>query len=130
MTAPLIVPKSVITVGIGTLRTHFPGVVIRSRAPTGTWPKRFIRFSRIGGPKDYAIDRAFVLVECFASTEAGGRDSSQAEADALLAYTVLESTPNGIQYFTGGPIAELDDPDRETHARFQFTATVGILVAG
>lgn len=121
----LIVPRSSISVGIAALKPHFPGVKIASRAPAA-WPARFIRFSRIGGRKDWALDRPFVLVECFASTSAGARDSIQAEADALLAYTVLESAPGGVQYFEGGPISELDDPDRDSHARFQFTATIGI----
>lgn len=121
----LIIPRSVITIGREVLQPHFPGVRIASRAPKD-WPARFIRFSRVGGPKEWALDRPFVLVECFASTEAGGRDSEQAEADALLAYTVLESAPGPVLYFEGGPISELDDPDRSSHARFQFTGTIGV----
>lgn len=122
----MIIPRSSVEVGIKVLESWMPGVTVASRAPSGVWPARFIRVSRVGGRKDWAIDRAFVLVECFASTVEGGRDSVQAERDALTAYTVLESAPGNIQYFEGGPISELDDPDRDSHARFQFTATIGI----
>lgn len=122
----IIPPRSSIAVGISALRAGFaPSIPIASRAPQD-WPRRWIRFSRVGGPKDWAIDRPFVLVECFASTAAGARDSVQAEADALLAYSILESCPGDVLYFEGGPIAELDDPDRASHARWQFTATIGV----
>lgn len=125
MTSGLVLPRSAIAVAIEALRPHFPpSVPIRSRAPQ-SWPSRWIRVSRIGGRKDWALDHPLLLVECWASTSAGGRDSAQAEQDALTAYTALEGRSGAVVYFEGGHIAELDDPDR-AHARFQFTGTVGV----
>ena len=120
-----VVPKSATLVALTELREHFgPGVPVLSRAPQ-TWPRRWLRASRIGGPKDWAIDRPMILVECWAQTAAGGRDDVQAEADALSAYTALE-TPAIAQYWEGGSIVPYDDPDRPTWARVQFTGTLGI----
>ncbi|WP_336790464.1 hypothetical protein [Gordonia malaquae] len=122
----LVLPKSSITVAIAELRPHFPGIQISSRAPQ-VWPKRWIRVSRIGGDKDWAIDRALMLFECWAQTANGGRDDIQAESDALLAYTVLEH-PKFAQYWDGGSIVPYDDPDKTGWARVQVTGTLGVAI--
>lgn len=122
------VPRSAVAVAIGVLAPVFPGVQIASKAPeTDPWPLRWIRVSRVGGQMTWALDRAVILVECWASTQAGADDPVQAETDALTAFAALDRAPDPAAFFTGGSITELADPDyRGRFARVQFTGTLAV----
>lgn len=117
------VAPPVVSVARGLLVPHFPGVTISSRVPNPR-PQRFIRISRAGGPRDWAIDRALILVECWAATEPA------ASADADLAYAVLaavnytEVAP--ATYWDGGNLVSFDDPAITNQSRYQFTGTLGV----
>lgn len=127
MSGGLITPRSAIAVAIDVLRPIFASTVpIASRAPT-TLPARFVRVSRVGGQKDWALDRPMILVECFAQDDAEAPDSVAAEEMALTAYTALEVSRVPV-YWEGGALAELDHPDYPRHSRFQFTGTLGVAV--
>lgn len=121
MTLPTAAP--VVVVARRLLLPHFPGIPIGPDAPADPWPTRFIRIDRGGGPRDWAIDRARVLVECWATTH------QQAAADADLAYAALEQCADDrALYWEGGNIVRFNDPARRSHHRYQFTGTLGISI--
>ena len=120
MTFPTAQPAVVVARRI--LVAAFPDVPVASKAPK-VWPARFIRVDRAGGPRDWELDRALLLVECWASTE------GQAAQDADRAYAALRQCHDpAAAYFEGGSIVHFDDPDRGDFSRYQFTGTLGIRI--
>lgn len=123
----LAVPVSSIAVARAILAHHFPGVKIASKVPNPL-PARCIRVTRAGGPKDWAIDHPYLLVECW------NLDSVQAEQDALTAYTALEAANRGGPYagayvsgWDGNTIVDFPDPD-VPQARWQFTGQLHLII--
>ncbi|MCF3941322.1 hypothetical protein [Gordonia tangerina] len=111
------------------LREAFPGVRVSSKIPPRkNPPARYFRVDRVGGDRGRVIDHARILVECWNS------DEVQAEQDCLDAYDALRMSPNGGPYadgyvseWVGNTITHLDDPDVETHSRWQFSGTLRII---
>ncbi|MGC5249467.1 hypothetical protein ACPXB3_21385 [Gordonia sp. DT219] len=122
---------SVISAVRAVLVPAFPASVkIANQAPN-PMPPRFIRISRTGGPREWALDKALILVECFASSAAKAPDGQQAEQDAYTAADALAASAFGGRWagvhITGwdqNNIVEFPDPDLSSHARWQFTGTL------
>lgn len=125
---------SIISAAKAILTPAYPSMVkIANQAPNPL-PARFIRLSRVGGPREWALDRATLLVECFASTAAKAPDGQQAEQDVYTAVDALRAAasagPWAGVHVTGwlqNNIADFPDPDLTTHARWQFTGTLFVL---
>lgn len=95
---------------------------------------RYVRLTRAGGPRGRDIDRANLLVECFAATAAKSADGPQAEQDAYTLADALRLASSGGpwagSYVAGweqNSIVDFPDPDLSTHARWQFTGTLYVL---
>ncbi len=113
------IPESSIVVVRKLLAPAFPDVHIGSRVLSPR-PQRFVRVTRFGGPTDWAIDRASMLLEFWAP------DSVQAERDALTGDRVLRASDD--YYWRGNGITEFPDPDYANQSRWQLTGTLGITI--
>lgn len=124
---------SVITTARAVLVAALPGVKVSNQAPNPV-TARYIRLSRAGGPRDWALDKALILVECFASSAAKAPDGQQAEQDAYTAADALRAASMGGPWAGGhitgwdqNNIVDFPDPDQSSHARWQFTGTLYLL---
>ena len=102
--------------------------------PSAMGGGRYVRLTRAGGPRGRDIDRATLLVECFAATAAKSADGPQAEQDAYVLADALRLASSGGpwagSYIAGweqNSIVDFPDPDLSTHARWQFTGTLYVL---
>ncbi|GAA1881983.1 hypothetical protein [Williamsia serinedens] len=117
------------------LKAALPGVQVDSKEPNpSAMPSRYIRLTRAGGPRGRDIDRATLLVECFASTAAKSPDGPQAEQDAYALADALRLASSGgpwagshVAGWEQNSIVDFPDPDLSTHARWQFTGTLYVL---
>ncbi|GAA2071657.1 hypothetical protein [Williamsia deligens] len=123
---------SVVAAGRAILVAALPGVPV-SQKVTST-PRRYVRLSRAGGDRGRTTDRPELLVECYASTDAGAPDGPQAERDVTTAYDALRDAAGGgpwaggwVTKWEGNSIVDYDDPDQPKHARWQFTGTLFLL---
>lgn len=124
---------SVISAARAVLVAALPSVKVSNQAPNPL-TARYIRLSRAGGPREWALDKALILVECFASTAAKAPDGQQAEQDAYTAADALQAASMGGPWAGGhitgwnqNNIVDFPDPDQSTHARWQFTGTLYLL---
>lgn len=124
---------SVISAARAVLVAALPGVKVSNQAPNPL-TARYIRLSRAGGPREWALDKALILVECFASSAAKAPDGQQAEQDAYTAADALRDASMGGPWAGGhitgwdqNNIVDFPDPDQSTHARWQFTGTLYLL---
>lgn len=108
------------------------GVPVSSNVTSA--PARFVRLTRSGGPREWAIDKVQVIVECYASTASGSPDSPQAERDALAAYDALSDASfagpwagRHISMWEGNSISDYPNPLYPKHARWQFTGALYVL---
>ncbi|QHJ86349.1 tail terminator [Gordonia phage Kuwabara] len=113
-------------------KAALPGVQVSSTVSND--PPRFVRVTRIGGPRERSLDRARILVECYGSKTGGSPDTgwSETAADTLI---------DGFQHASNaGPwaglwvtdwepdsLADYPNPAYPKHARFQFTGTLFVL---
>lgn len=126
---------SVIAAARGILVAALQGVQVSTKEPNPqTMSGRYIRLTRAGGPRGRDIDRATLLVECFASTDARSPDGPQAEQDAYTLADALRLASSGGpwagSYVSGweqNSIVDFPDPDLSSHARWQFTGTLYVL---
>lgn len=124
---------SVISAARAVLVAALPGVKVSNQAPNPL-TARYIRLSRAGGPREWALDKALILVECFASSAAKAPDGQQAEQDAYTAADALRAASMGGPWAGGhitgwdqNNIVDFPDPDQSSHARWQFTGTLYLL---
>lgn len=124
---------SVISAARAVLVAALPGVKVSNQAPNPL-TARYIRISRAGGPREWALDKALILVECFASSAAKAPDGQQAEQDAYTAADALRAASMGGPWAGGhitgwdqNNIVDFPDPDQSSHARWQFTGTLYLL---
>lgn len=124
---------SVISAARAVLVAALPGVKVSNQAPNPL-TARYIRISRAGGPREWALDKALILVECFASSAAKAPDGQQAEQDAYTAADALRAASMGGPWAGGhitgwdqNNIVDFPDPDQSSHARWQFTGTLYML---
>ncbi|MFT4125080.1 MAG: hypothetical protein QM662_02465 [Gordonia sp. (in: high G+C Gram-positive bacteria)] len=124
---------SVIAATRAVLVAALPDVAVANQAPNPI-PARFVRISRAGGPREWALDKALLLIECFASTAAKAPDGPQAEQDAYTAADALRAASFGGPWAGGhitgwaqDNVVEFPDPDQSSHARWQFTGTLYLL---
>ena len=124
---------SVISTARAVLVAALPGVKVSNQAPNPL-TARYIRLSRAGGPREWALDKALILVECFASSAAKAPDGQQAEQDAYTAADALRAASMGGPWAGGhitgwdqNNIVDFPDPDQSSHARWQFTGTLYLL---
>ncbi|UZF57710.1 hypothetical protein LH935_06910 [Gordonia polyisoprenivorans] len=124
---------SVISAARAVLVAALPGVKVSNQAPNPV-TARYIRLSRAGGPREWALDKALILVECFASSAAKAPDGQQAEQDAYTAADALRAASMGGPWAGGhitgwdqNNIVDFPDPDQSSHARWQFTGTLYLL---
>lgn len=124
---------SVISAARAVLVAALPSVKVSNQAPNPL-TARYIRLSRAGGPREWALDKALVLVECYASTAAKAPDGQQAEQDAYTAADALRAASMGGPWAGGhitgwdqNNIVDFPDPDQSSHARWQFTGTLYLL---
>lgn len=111
-----------------------PGVPVATKVPNPL-PGRCVRVSRIGGYRRRELDAMRILVECYASTAAGGPDGPRAEADAYAAWDALRAAADGgpwadryITGFDGDSLADFPDVDvQDSHARWQFSGTLYLI---
>ena len=93
-------------------------------------PAAFVRVQRVGGPREQVLDRARVLVECWADTEAGAWDLSAAAREAMRTLpTVGGDVVHVVE--VGGP-ALVADPLTGTPRyllTFEVTARPGAVTA-
>lgn len=125
---------SVIAAARAVLVAAFPPAVKVSNQAPNPLPGRYVRLSRVGGPREWALDKAMILVECFASSSAKSPDGQQAEQDAYTAVDAFRSSPSGGPWAGGwitgwdqNNVVDFPDPDQSTHARWQFTGTLYLL---
>lgn len=124
---------SAISAARAVLVAALPGVKVSNQAPNPL-TARYIRISRAGGPREWALDKALILVECFASSAAKAPDGQQAEQDAYTAADALRAASMGGPWAGGhitgwdqNNIVDFPDPDQSSHARWQFTGTLYLL---
>lgn len=124
---------SAISAARAVLVAALPGVKVSNQAPNPL-TARYIRLSRAGGPREWALDKALILVECFASSAAKAPDGQQAEQDAYTAADALRAASMGGPWAGGhitgwdqNNIVDFPDPDQSSHARWQFTGTLYLL---
>ena len=125
---------SVVSVVRAVLVAAFPSSVKVSNQAPNPLPGRYIRVSRVGGPREWALDKPMVLVECFAASSAKAPDGQQAEQDAYTAADALRASSMGGPWAGGhitgwdqNSIVDFPDPDQASHARWQFTGTLYLL---
>lgn len=107
-----------VTEAVRVLQSAFPGVGVGTRMPNPR-PARFLKVTRAGGRREYGIDHALLIVECWATNE------GQAERDALDVDSFLRDVNQSriISAWTGSTIAYFPDPDVPDH-RYQVTGTL------
>lgn len=72
-------------------------------------PSAFVRVQRVGGPREQVLDRARVLVECWADTEAGAWDLSAVVREAMRTLPAVDAGDVIHVTEAGGP-ALVGDP--------------------
>lgn len=124
--------RSVVAAARAVAVASLPGVPVSQHVTSA--PPRFVRLSRAGGPRDRYIDRALILVECYASTSAGAPDGQQAEADATALLDAFDLAANGgpwagswVSDWEPGGLVDYENPEYPKHSRFQFTGTLFVL---
>ncbi|QDP43640.1 tail terminator [Gordonia phage PhorbesPhlower] len=97
-------------------------------------PARFVRVTRIGGPRERFLDRARILVECYGSKPSGSPDTGWAENAATTLADAFQAASNGgpwaglwVTDWAPDSLSDYANPDYPKHARFQFTGTLFVL---
>lgn len=108
---------------IRVLAEAFPGVHVGTSAPNPR-PARFLKVTRAGGRRGYAVDHMLLIVECWAL------DQGQAERDVLAVDDTLRAGRGSriISAWSDATISCFPDPDVPDH-RYQITGTLHCITA-